>query len=114
MEREMRRFQGWHNEVTPTPITRDTVISTEGQVPPEPEFHAPELFTDLTGVEYKLGGKMHKAYRRDYVSYFYYVPEETPSNGKLTRRIFPESYVKNVLDIQAKQAERERRNHAGA
>ena len=98
------------------PSLRSVVISTEGQVveelKPKPDFIAPNDFIDLTGVHYHLGGRLTKAYHRDYISYLYFIPNEEMAEGRQQHRIFPETYVKNVLEIQAKEAER--RNGNGA
>lgn len=108
MEREPRRFQGWHREeVVP-------VISTEGQLVEELQpFEPPQDFTDLTGKVWRLGGASYDRRNPEARFYQYFIPMhptvDNPRPSGLEFKTFSEGYIKDVIRELAKEAEKERR-----
>lgn len=101
-EKEPRVFQGWMGKDSTIP--RDTVLSTEGQVPPEPPFSPPELFTDLDGQEWKYVGSVPRANNKHDIMHAYVLPEGFRVVDGIpmakTHRLIREPYIKGVLERQ--------------
>ncbi len=86
----------------------DYLISTEGQeitnsTEVSKDWTPPRTFTDLDDRTYHYGGRLFSRFDSKDISHLYFIPEPSDPNMSRTQKIFREQYLKDALEVQAKE-----------